>query len=190
MIRLIITIAVGVFFAISGCHNDSTEDDGQVVVRVNGYEIKSSDLESLFKFEGKNSNFHFSNGTKADFVKQLVKTQLLIQEAKKRKLDQREGFRQTIQRYWESTLIRDLIAEQAKHIRETTTVSREEVEEYYRKNKVLFQDRPLEELRASLSKSLEDQKVSAELRRWTEKLESDADIEIIDVNLRVKNKTE
>jgi hypothetical protein len=85
---------------LTGCLDDSPRDN-QFLVRVNNYKISSDDIDNLFKFEVETDlNFHTANATKADFVKNLVQTQLLIQEAKKRKLDQREIFRQTIQRYW------------------------------------------------------------------------------------------
>lgn len=186
MRRMFPIIIFGMVLVLTGCLDDSQREN-QFLVRVNNYKINSGDIDKLFKFEVEaDMNFHTANTTKADFVKNLVQTQLLIQEAKKRKLDQREIFRQTIQLYWESTLIRDLLAGKEEELRKTVHVSQEEVEEYYKNNKATFQKQSFDRVRPDLLKLLEDQAVTAGLERWIKDLENAADIEIKDPELALK----
>lgn len=186
MRKIYAILIFGMVLMLTGCLDDSPRDN-QFLVRVNNYKINSGDIDKLFKFEVETGwNFHTANATKADFVRNLVQTQLLIQEAKKRELDQSEIFRQTIQRYWESTLMRDLLAEKEEQLRKKTHVSEEELKEYYQNNKVVFKDKTFDKVRAELLNLLEDQAVTAGLERWIKDLENAADIEIKDAELALK----
>ena len=179
------------FFLVSGlllvsCSGDPAEKKGHIL-KVNAYTISSDEVDSRLKFEAElNSNFYVTEDTRAEFVRNLIQSQLLIQEAKKQKLDQREVFRQTIQRYWESTLIRDLLAEKGAQLRKTTVVTQEEVKEYYNKNKEFLGTGTFEELQPQLAKKIEDQKVSARLASWIEDLKNGAVIEIKDPGLATR----
>lgn len=158
-------------------------------MRINNYTIGRDEIDGKFKFEAElDSNFYSSSDSRTEFVKELIQSQLLIQEAKREKLDQREMFRQAIQRYWESTLIRDLLAEKGQQLRKTTMVTQEEVEIYYRDNKELLPEGTLEELRPELVKQLEDKKVNERLAAWIEELQAKAHIEIKDPELATRLK--
>jgi len=183
-----ITIMLGLVILLSTCSNDS-EKKNDYLIRVNDYTITSEEINSLLKFETKlNSNFDISTDTRTAFTKNLIQTQLLIQEAEKRHLDQKENFRKTIQRYWESTLIRNLLEEEGQRLRKTTVVSQEELKAYYQQNKNFLGQKSLQELRPKLSQRLEDEKVSERLAKWIEELQSNAIIEIHDPKLAAKVK--
>jgi hypothetical protein len=169
------------------CCTSGPTEKKRHLVKVNAYTITSEEVDSRLKFEAElNSNFYVSEDTRAEFVKNLIQSQLLIQEAKKQNLDQREIFRQTIQRYWESTLIRDLLAEKGAQLRKTTVVTREETEEYYRKNKEYLPAGTFDDLQTELARKIEDQKVSARLASWIEELKAGAEIEIKDAGLATR----
>lgn len=173
-IAAVITISVW----LTGCSGDSPADK-PYLVRVNDYRICAEDINSLLKFEAElDSNFYISEDTRTEFIQDLIQSQLLIQEAKKRKLDQRENFRRTIQQYWESTLIRDLLAEKGAQLRASTVVSQAEIEEYYQNNNENPGEGAKEKLKAEIAKLLEDQKATARLKEWIEELQTEADIEI------------
>jgi len=177
---------LGTLFLLGGCSSDLEQED-QFLVRVNSFGITNAEVNALLKFETTlDASSHLSEDTRADFINNLIQTQLLIQEASKRKLDQREGFRQTIQRYWESTLIRDLLEEKGRQLRKTTIVTKEEVEAYYRLNKHILENGSIEELWPQLTKQLEDKKVTLLLQKWIEELRAEASIEINDPDLAAK----
>ena len=173
-IAAVITISVW----LTGCSGDSPADK-PYLVRVNDYRICAEDINSLLKFEAElDSNFYISEDTRTEFIQDLIQSQLLIQEAKKRKLDQRENFRRTIQQYWESTLIRDLLAEKGAQLRASTVVSQAEIDEYYRNNTENPEEDAKEKLKPEIAKLLEDQKTTTRLKEWIEELQTEADIEI------------
>ena len=183
--KLRVSLLLGVALLLTACSGES-DKDGDYLVRVNDYRISQADVDSLLKFETElDSNFYVSEDTRSAFISDLIETQLLIQEAKKRRLDTGEQFRQTIQRYWESTLIRDLLAEKSKQLRATTVVSREEIEQYYRDNQENLAG-SLDELAPQLAAQLEDQKITAALEKWVSELRRNATIEIRDPQLAAK----
>ncbi|MBL4901135.1 MAG: hypothetical protein JKY62_00600 [Desulfocapsa sp.] len=181
--ELTVWFFLGTCFVLSGCSGDST-DNKEYLVRVNDFHISTADVDKLLKLEIQlDSNFYLSEDTRTAFVQQLVQTQLLIQEARKRKLDERESFRQTIQRHWECTLIRDLLEEEGEQIRETTVVTQEEIEAYFLENKDFLGEGTLQQLSPELSKKIEDKKVTDQLEKWIAELKSAAIIDITDQKL-------
>jgi hypothetical protein len=176
-------IVIGLFVLLSGCTGDPADKE-EYLLRVNDFTITSDEIDSNLKHEAElNSNFYPSDDTRCEYLKCLVESQLLIQEAKRQQLDQRELFRQTIQRYWESTLIRDLIADKGQQLRKTTIVTEKEIETYYLENKEFLSDGTLEQLKPELVKKVEDEKVSARLADWIEELKAEAIIEVKDPEL-------
>ncbi|WP_458774043.1 SurA N-terminal domain-containing protein [Desulforhopalus sp. 52FAK] len=177
---------IGVFFLLTGCSEESAVKE-DFLLRVNDYSITSEEVDSSLKIEAElDSNFYPSEDTRTEYVKGLIQSQLLIQEAKKQQLDQRELFRQTIQRYWESTLIRDLLADKGEQLRKTTLVTKEEIEAYYQENKEFLPEGTLEELWSELIVKVTDLKVNARLAAWIEELKADATIQINDPELASK----
>ncbi len=171
-------IIIGTCLLLFGCSGDPGGQE-DYILRVNNYTISSDEIDKSLKIEAElNSNFYPSEDTRTEFVKGVIQSQLLIQEAKRQKLDQSELFRQTIQRYWESTLIRDLLADKGAQLRRTTVVTQEEIESYYLENKEFLPEGSLEEIRDELVMKIEDQKVSVRLADWIEELMAGATIEV------------
>ncbi len=181
---------IGMFFVLclllSGCTEDAGVDE-DYLLRVNNYSISSDEVDSSLKIEAElDSNFYPSTDTKVEYLKGLVQSQLLIQEAKSQKLDEQELFRQTIQRYWESTLIRDLLANKGEQLRKTTLVTKEEIEAYYKENRDFLPEGTLEDLKLELTEKLTEQKVNLRLADWIEELKASATIEIKDPELAAR----
>lgn len=182
MSKIFVSLLISLVFFLVGCKDNSPKTE--VCLKVNDFVISEDEVNSQLKFEAElDSNFYASEDTRTEFIQSLIQTQLLIQEAKRQKMDQRESFRQTIQRYWESTLIRDLLAEKGELIRATTVVSLEEIETYYKENKEFLRDGSFEELKPEIEKVLESRKIDKELKTWIGQLKSNADIEVSDSKL-------
>jgi hypothetical protein len=176
-------IVIGLFVLLSGCTGDPANKE-EYLLRVNDYTVSSDEVDSSLKKEAElNSNFYPSDDTRCEYLKCLIESQLLIQEAKRQQFDQRELFRQTIQRYWESTLIRDLLADKGQQLRKTTIVTEKEIEAYYLENKEFLPEGTLEELKPDLVKKVEDKKVNERLADWIEELKAEAIIEVKDPEL-------
>ncbi|MBW2115666.1 MAG: hypothetical protein JRH04_12725 [Deltaproteobacteria bacterium] len=128
-----------------------------------------------------------TNEAKKGFLEQLIKKELLIQEAKKLNLDRKENFIRTIERYWESTLIRNLMELKGKEIVERVYVSQEEIEARYKEMQKSEEElSPLEEIQSKIAEEIKEQKKRKRLMEWINDLRKNARIEIDDKLLNSK----
>ena len=97
----------------------------------------------------------------------------------KLKLDRKEKFVRAIERYWESTLIRDLMELKGEEISKRTYVSEEEIMAHYKKMKKFDGTlSPLSELQNQITKELREEKKTRMLEEWINDLRTKASIEI------------
>lgn len=111
-ISLIWLIAV---FAIScfclGCGQKQKER--KIVARVNDYVMSVDDLENEIAY----APYAAVNAQDIDGLLDLaIRKQVLIQEAQRQRLDRSKSFMKTIERYWEQTLIKELLQKQTRRI--------------------------------------------------------------------------
>ncbi len=185
--RKIIFLLVVLSF-LAGC-GDGDDGKKDTFLRINNFSISREEIDAQLKFEQKlDSNFYISADTRTEFIQNLIQSQLLIQEAKRLKYDQQEQFRIAIQRYWESTLIRDLLSDRGNELRKSTLVEESEITSYYEENRD-FLEGSFDELREEIRERLEEQKVKKKLSEWIDGLRGKADIEINDPELAAKIKS-
>ena len=179
-IFLLTTFCILFLAIFSGCSQERKEQH-PYYIRVNSYNISEDELNKQLKFESEvDSNFHISDTSKSEFIERLIESQILLQEAKKLRLDEEEKFRQTIERYWQSTLIRDLLNKKGDELRKKALVSTEEIQDYFANNKEFLPDTPLEQQNNKIRKTIENEKVREEMQHWIESLRRAATIEIRD----------
>ncbi len=172
-------IALSCLFA-TGCPTAPSED-AQVVARINDHVLTLGEFEQELKQELEfNDDFKMTGQARTQFVERLIRNELLLQEAKKRRLDQREKFIKTIERYWESTLIRDLIQAKNKEIDALVRITDSEVEARYasrfgRLNLSVGERRPL---RQRIRDTLHAEKKAELMATWFSQLKEQADIEV------------
>ena len=177
----------GLFLYFSGCANDQDENM-KVLAKINDYELTLKDFEtqlaSNLEFE---KDFKLTQKAKKQFLDNLIEKELLIQEAIKLKLDRNKKFVTAIQRYWEATLIKNLIELKGKEITKSTYVSQEEIETRYGEMK-RSQGKlpPIEKMQKKIVKKIKKKKRSRELAQWVQDLKRNAKIEI-DQKLLLKN---
>ena len=116
-----------------------------------------------------------------DLVDNLIKRQLIIQEAMDKKMAEEQGFVDTIKAFWEQTLIRDFVNRKNEELDRYVFVTDGEVELYYEsiaeKNSNLP---PLEEIRDKLKDAITRKKKTEELESWLEKKKAKSEIRIND----------
>ena len=123
--------------------------------------------------------YKLTKEAKMEFMEELIRKELLLQEAKKMKLDRREKFMQAIERYWESTLIRDLIDVKSSEISKKVYITEKEIHDYYdQHHQGLEADHLTQEMKAQIKQTLKDQKKSQLLKEWIEMVRKNAYIEI------------
>ena len=156
------------------------EDSGRVLAQINEYTLLQREYQVLLGQEMEyEPGFKLTRETKERFLEDLIHKELLIQEAKRLKLDRREKFVRAIERYWEATLIRDLMEEKSREIEASTFVTLEEVDscdpKLYLPEKENISP---EELKARITTRLKEDKCRQQLKGWVDELKQKAHIEI------------
>ena len=162
------------------CCSKDSEKGGTTLCRINNYNLTVEEFERQLTAEQElDPDFKWTREAKADFLEDLIRKELLIQEAKKLKLDAREKFLRTIERYWEMTLIRDLIELKGKEAAKSTDIDRDAVAARYDEMK---KERPslpaLSVVRESIQKELRDEQKNQTVAEWMTELRESAQVEI------------
>ena len=163
----------------SGCSKEK-EADSKIIARVNNYRLTFDEFQRQLTAELEyKKDFKLTGEARAEFLEGLIRKELLIQEAKKMKLDREEKFVQAIERYWELTLIRDLIDLKGEEFSQKVYVSEEEIDALYQTMKARDEALPpLDEIHDKIKKELREKKKSSLLEAWENSLRQSADVEI------------
>lgn len=176
--------------AVAGLVSCSGEqgEDGEVLARINDFSLTYEEFKKqLAEDLAYNPESTLDEPFRKEFLERLVRKELLIQEASRLNLDRREEFIRAIERYWESTLIRDLLALKSEEIKKSTLVSDAEVRARYQDRVVQNPDTPpLEELRDEITAELAREKETRALDEWIESLKDGAEI-VVDEELLHKD---
>ncbi len=173
------------FFLVSlVCCSKEDEKRAKILSRINDYSLTLDEFEGQLAAELElDKNFKLTKQAKKEFLDELIFKELLIQEARKLKLDRKDKFTRAIERYWESSLIRNLIDLKSQEIDKKVSVTQEEISDYYNEKKRKDQETPpLASIKDKVRHDLKEKKKSRMLKEWTDGLRENAEIEI-DQNL-------
>jgi hypothetical protein len=161
------------------CSQDKIEDN-KTLAKINDYTLTLDEFQTQLAQEARfDKDFKVTKQAKKAFLDQLITKEILIQEAKRRNLDRKEKFIRAIERYWESTLIRDLMEMEQQKIEQRAVVSQEEIEERYNEMKKSDSNLPqLDSIRQKISKQIMEDKKQRLLKEWSNQLKNRAKIEI------------
>ncbi|MCM8774859.1 MAG: SurA N-terminal domain-containing protein [Candidatus Omnitrophica bacterium] len=122
---------LAVFILFAGCTKKRIPA-GDIIAAVNGEPIYAQDLEKELAVKSAQDPHFLATPTQLeDFLQTMIDKRLLIQEAKKNRLDEQERFIHSIKLYWEQTLIRDLIQFKEKQQPEPDPVTEDDMKRYY-----------------------------------------------------------
>jgi len=177
--RLLGIFMLGLSLSFSACGNQQ-EENGKVLAKINDFQLTlkefKTQLASNLEFE---KDFKLTREAKEEFLDSLIQKELLIQEALKLKLERKKKFIEAIERYWEATLIKNLMELKGKEISATTYVSEEEIQARYDKMKKSNPDlSPLADMRKQILNKIKREKKTRNLAKWIEDLRKNANIEI------------
>ena len=161
------------------CSNEE-QGEGETLVKINAYNLSVGEFQRQLARElNFDADLKLTGRVKEAFLGQLIQEALLIQEAKRLKLDRKEKFIRTIERHWKSTLIRDLLVRKGEEISQAILVSQSEIEAYYEKIKEGGKPvPPLSEMQDKIANELKEKKKSEKLAMWVADLKKKATIEI------------
>ena len=162
------------------CCSQERKEEDKVLAKVNDYVLTLDEFQVQLAQELElDKEFKLTKQAKKEFLNQLITKEILIQEAKRRNLDRKEKFIRAIERYWESTLIRNLMEMQGQHIEKRTVVLQEEIEMQYKEMKNLDQNQPpLESIRQKICEEIMEDKKCDMLEEWVNQLKKQAKVEI------------
>ena len=166
-------------FCLFCCTSENTEKHN-ILVGIDDYNLTLDEFQYQLAAEMEfDKDFKLTKEAKKEFLEGLIRKELLIQEAKRLKLDRKERFVRTIERYWESTLIRDLMEMKGREISQRILISQEEIDACYRDMKK-SEDKlpPLSGLQEKITENLKEKKKTRMLREWINDLRKGAKIEI------------
>jgi parvulin-like peptidyl-prolyl isomerase len=162
----------------AGCTANTPPESETIVLQVNDSAITLPEFNEMLKFSAyADPELEITEQSRDDFVQYLIRRQLMIQEAAHLKLDRKKEFVMTIQTYWESTLIRNLMDLKSQELKQHVLVTEDEITRYYTENKDRF-DTPPEEAREQIRTILTSKKVEEKLEQWALDLREKADIRI------------
>jgi len=180
-----VVVLAACVLALTAACSEERRPPAAALVTVNNFTLSQEQFSQLLKFEAEvDPTFQLSKEGRGEFLHQLIDQQVLVQEARARKLDEKERFRETIERFWEQTLIRDLLESQAEAIRRSTVVTKEEMAAWYQAHKGDLPDRPFAEQHDTIRQMVEHEKVEAAMNQWRDGLRAKARITIADPQLR------
>lgn len=172
-------LLVMVCCALAAC-SEADKPEGEVIARINDYELTLDEFNKRLAEEARYyDHLNMDRSVRASYLDQAIRKELLIQEAVKRKLDRKEKFMRSIERFWENTLIRDVLEQESEELSKAVYVSEEELEEAY--DRIKERDPkapPFEEMKDKIKERIYDEKVTSAIDHWIETLRKEATIEL------------
>lgn len=161
------------------CSPEQKTQEGAVVATINGCPLTLSECQrQLAVVVDLREDYKLTKEAKREFLEELIRKELLIQEAKRLELDRTEKFIRAIERYWEATLIKNLMEIKGVELTERTLVSQDEIEARYNDMKKQGELQPLESLREKIVEEIREKKKTEMLGKWIEDLRKTAQVEI------------
>lgn len=176
-------VVVGMF--VWGCTSQPSPDE-KTLVTINEFHLKSSEFQRLLAMDmERDRDFKLTDASKMAYLNEIIQKEVLIQEAKRLKLDRKANFIRTIERYWEATLIRNLMELRGAEIEQRIVVSQTEIRGHYDELKQKSQGlAPLVDIEKDLINEIKEAKKTAMFKTWVDELRGDAKVQINNELLR------
>ncbi|MDA8136100.1 MAG: SurA N-terminal domain-containing protein [Desulfobacteraceae bacterium] len=177
---IMMIVSISILFFFTGCSSEDGIDKSRVVAEINDFSLTQDEFQRKLVAEMEYTNVYKTTPeAKKEFLQTLVKKELLIQEAKKMGLDKKKEFLSALERYWESTLIKQLMEEKNKEILQIASVSENEIREKYEELKSENTSMPpFEQVEKEIAQDILEIKKTALVDKWMKSLHDKADIKI------------
>jgi len=181
----ILILMLGMLVLVTSCTKEP-EIDQTPIAKVNDYTITAESCRrDLVSFADCQDSPVLSYEGKKEFIDHQIRKELLIQEAVKGGLDKHESFRETIETYWEQTLIAVLLKERIAELVKNTIITQEEIEARYKEMAQSRSRMPsLAEMTPELEREIRNEKETEALGNWIENIRKNAKITMFEDNLR------
>ncbi len=164
-------ILFGLIFTI-GCARGPSET---TAVRVNEFVMSADEFQEQFD----NSDYPANKQGKEKFLKDLISRKLLLQEAEQMGLDKQPEFLKEVERFWEKTLLKNIIYRKSKELAGEVSVYEDEIRAQYEKmvDKGAAEG-SYEEMYDRIKWQLLRQKQEAAFNEWLKGLRENSEVEV------------
>lgn len=183
---IILYSAVFFLFLFAGCSSDTKTAEDKIVAKINDFELTQEEFQKKLVKEIEYSDAYKTTAdAKKEFLDSIIKKELLIQEAVRLGLDKKQDFISAIEKYWEATLIKQLMEEKSREIQKIAAVSEKEIQKKYAEIKASKKEiPPLESIEKEIAAELLEARKTAILNKWIASLYKNSKI---DINMKLIN---
>lgn len=158
----------------------------EAAIKIGGIEITAGEFEAaleMSQFAGK------GEAGRREFLDHLISRKLILREAERMGLDKDAEFLQSIQLFWEQSLLKLALAHKIKELTARVNVDDREIADYFHKRKEdEFVGKELSAAYEGIKLLLFRQKQAAALEDWITGLRNKAGVEIDYPLLGIENK--
>ena len=175
---LFVILSVILISIITSCGGQKQNEEA--VATVNGAPVLLKEFKKdLAIYANRNPDFKLDTQSVEDHLDMFIDKQLMIQEATKMGLAKDDRFLETIKRFWEQTLIRELIDAKSSEWRDKLFVTEDEIQSHYQEIKSgAIPKPPLKDVHDEIKTSLLEQKKQKAMEEWLKEARKGASIKI------------
>ncbi len=172
---LIFVLIIFPLFFIASCSQKPPSE--QIAVKINDYTLTTGEFNELFSRSS--VSVDTSKGRK-EFLNNLIICKLILQEAEREGLDRKEEFLNSIEDFWEQSLLTITVDKKTLEIYNKVTVTDKEIEDAFEKwvEKNPENTKTLDDMRDFIHKQLLNVKQSLAFNSWVQALKSKAQITV------------
>ncbi|MFH1441006.1 MAG: SurA N-terminal domain-containing protein [Candidatus Omnitrophota bacterium] len=174
-----------IIFVICGCQ--PKKDTSPVLAKINNYEITAAEFEREFR----DSNFAKNNTleSRKEFLNYLIDRKVILQDAQKKGLDKEDAFLESVERFWEQSLLKSALEREAKKLAGRAVVNDETIKKAYEE---MFKegqtDKTYEQMYEQIKREITKRKEAQLMNEWLVQLRKNTTVEINYAELKNNNK--
>lgn len=165
----------GLSMIMLGCAKQN--DPGPILAKVNDYQITLVEFQE--RYQNSSSAANDTLKSRKNFLDVLINQKLMLQQAQADGLDKNRDFLKSIERFWEQSLLTQVIKRKSNEISGPIIVNNKEIEERY---KILEQEgkanKPYDQMYSQIKLELTRAKGTDLMNKWLDGLHSKSQIAV------------
>lgn len=185
-VQRVLVLCFSLFFILPFSCSERPSHEEKPLAQVNDFVITQADfIRELSASARLRDDIGVSQTDREECLNTRIRKELLIQAAISQGLDKEDEFRQAIEKFWEQTLITELLRRESVRLEREVIVTKEELEDQYRE--MARNDPgtpPFGELVRTIEKNIRETKKTKAMEAWVDRLWKNAKITVHEENLK------
>jgi hypothetical protein len=160
----------------AGCYDVPDEESSPVAVTIDGMTVTVDEFNNAYA-QAQLAGGHVP-ACRREFLDQLVQRRLLLREAGDNGLDRDPRFLQSVELFWQQSLLKLMLDRKMREISVTTEVDEQEIREYFEQHKEEYPDKTVDQMRDRIRFLLSRLKQQQVLEAWLQELRNRARVEV------------